>query len=101
MLFGVRSATTSAAPSVTVPLTCAVLPQYPLPPLHKPILVPHHAPDLDNVARHPVLENLDRLWRWYGPRQELDQISRVEDRSGIKRLAVSVSGRAIAIAIAT
>jgi hypothetical protein len=67
-------------------LTCSVLPQYPLPPLHEPFLVPHHAPDLENVARHPVLENLNGLRRWYGPRQELDEVSRVQNRRRIECL---------------
>lgn len=66
--------------------TCAVLSQYPLSPLDEALLVPHHAPDLDDVACHAVLENLDGLGRRHGTREKLDQIARIEDGCGIERL---------------
>jgi hypothetical protein len=71
--------------------TCAVLSQYPLSSLDEALLVPHHAPDLDDVACHGVLENLDGLGRRHGASKKLDQIARIEDGGGVERLDIPLA----------
>lgn len=64
-----------------------IRPQYPLPALHKALLVAHQVADLDDVGRHAVLQDLDRLRERHRPRKQLDQVPRLEDRRGVVRLA--------------
>lgn len=58
-----------------------------LPPLDEAFLVVHNVADLDNVARHLVLEDFDRLLDRHAARKELDEIARFEKNERIPRLA--------------
>ena len=52
-----------------------VRPEDPLPPLDKALLVPHQVADLDDVGRHAVVQDLDRLRRRHGAGEQLDQVA--------------------------
>lgn len=56
----------------------------PLSPLDKALLVTHEIPDLDNVACHSVVKDLDSLGRRYTSGEELDEIAGVQNGSGIE-----------------
>ena len=69
-----------------------IRPNDPLSPLHKPFLVPDQTPDLDDVARDGVVEDLHRLPDRDAAREELDEVARFEDRGGVVGLAGGAHG---------
>lgn len=55
--------------------------------LDEAVLVADQVADLDDVAGHAVLEDLDGLRRGDAARQQLDEVAGVEDGGRVKRLA--------------
>lgn len=51
----------------------------PLSPLHKPLLVPHQRPNLDNITGNRVVQNLHSLRDSHATRQKFDHIAGFED----------------------
>lgn len=65
-------------------LECAsIWPDYPLPPLHKSLLVPHEVANFDDVARSVVLQDLDRLVNRDTTSHQLYHVSGFEDNVGV------------------
>lgn len=65
-----------------------------LSPFHEAFFVPHQVPDLDDIARRRVIEDLDGLWGWHGAREQLDEIAGVEDGGGVVGFAGAFDGHA-------
>ena len=65
-----------------------------MPPLNEALLIPDHAPNLDDVACHAVLEDLDGLWRGHGASKQLDKIARIENGCRIECLGTPLAVRA-------
>lgn len=59
----------------------------PLSPLDEALLIADHAPDLDDVRLHLVLQDLDGLLHGHAARQELDEVAGFQDNEGISRLS--------------
>ena len=59
----------------------------PLASLRELLLVPHHAPDLDDIALHLVVQDLQRLRRRNAPREQLDHVAGLHDDVRVVRLA--------------
>ena len=73
--------------------TCAVLSQNSLPPLDETLFVSNQVADLDDVACHSILKDLDRLRGRYGSGKKLDQITGVEDSCWVVCLQTSLGRR--------
>ena len=59
----------------------------PVSPLNEAIFVTAEAAHLDDVARDIVAQNLLRLPQIHTPRQQLDQVARLEDHVGVPRFS--------------
>jgi hypothetical protein len=70
----------------------SIRPQDSLSPLGKLLPIPHQAIDLDDIHRHAILQNLDRLGHRHRSRQQADQISCLQDSGRIPGLSGGLNG---------
>ena len=61
--------------------------EQPVAPLDVALLVAAQAANLDDVARHVILEDAHRLLQRHAPREQLDHVARLEDGKRVPRLA--------------
>mmetsp|Transcript_26419 Transcript_26419/g.57629 ORF Transcript_26419/g.57629 Transcript_26419/m.57629 type:complete len:237 (+) Transcript_26419:619-1329(+) len=63
-----------------------------LPPLHKLLLVADDAANLDDVALHVIIQDLESLGCRHTPGQQLDKVAGLDDDVGVVRLAGGLDG---------